>query len=410
MKSARLRGVVQVPGIRRLLAFALVAELPNGMTALAIVLRVTQSGGTYARAGLIGGVGALGVGISAPIWSRLIDRRGQTVVLIPTAVAVTAFALVLALLPPRGALAPLLLASLAMGLTQPPAMVSARTLWPKVVTDPVLLETAYSVESSMNELIFIVGPLLAIIVNAVLGPVAAVFGSGLLAGVGAIGLATSQASRHTHGRRDVQKSHGALRSPAVRLLVVVVFAMVIAFAAIDVSTVAAARRYSGNGAAGILIALWGVGSMIGGLAFGSRSWPGHRSTKIMVFVIGITALTAALIPLSNLVALGAVLFIGGLMYAPCFSCINQAVQRSAMLGASTESFAWIATGALVGAALGSTAGGYAVTDSGFAAGYGAATASLVVAALVVLTGRRVLRSGDTDPDPVVEVVATAAHG
>lgn len=150
--------------------------------------------------------------------------------------------------------------------------------------------------------------------------------------------------------------------------------------------------------------------MIGGLAFGSRSWPGHRSAKIMVFVIGITALTAALIPLSNLVALGAVLFIGGLMYAPCFSCINQAVQRSAMLGASTESFAWIATGALVGAALGSTAGGYAVTDSGFAAGYGAATASLVVAALVVLTGRRVLRSGDTDPDPVVEVVATAAHG
>lgn len=410
MRAARLRGVVQVPGIKRLLAFALTAELPNGMTSLAIVLRVTQAGGTYARAGLIGGVGALGIGISAPLWSRLIDRRGQSVVLAPTAVAVTASAFVLALLPPRGALLPLLLASLLMGLTQPPAMVSARTLWPKVVRDPVLLETAYSVESSMNELIFIVGPLLAIIVNAALGPVAAVAGSGVLAGIGALGLATSQASRRTHGRREAQHSHGALRSRAVRLLVVVVFAMVVAFAAIDVATVAAARRLSGNGAAGVLIALWGIGSMIGGLAFGSRSWPGRRSTKIMAFVGGITALTAALIPLSNLAALGAVLFIGGLMYAPCFSCVNQAVQRSAMPGASTESFAWIGTGALVGAAVGSTAGGYAVTDSGSAAGYAVATACLVVAAAVVVIGRRSLRSGDAEVEEPAQPVASASPG
>jgi MFS family permease len=404
----RLRGVVQVPGIKRLLAFALVAELPNGMTALAIVLRVTEGGGTYARAGLIGGVGALGVGISAPIWSRLIDRRGQTVVLVPTAIAVTAFAVVLALLPPRGAALPLLLASLAMGLTQPPAMVSARTLWPKVIADPVLLETAYSVESSMTELVFIVGPLLAIIVNAAFGPVAAVAGSGVLAGAGALGLATSRTSRATHGRRDVQESHGALRSPAVRLLVLAVFMMVIAFAAIDVSTVAAARRLSGNGAAGVLIAVWGIGSMIGGLIFGARSWPGRRSTKIAAFTIGITALTAALVPLTNLIAIGVVLFVSGVMYAPCFSCINQAVQRSAMPGASTESFAWIATGALVGAAVGSTVGGSAVTDSGFAAGYGAAASSLVVATLVVLAGRRSLRAGDTVPAPVAQTSTSAA--
>ncbi len=407
VRASRLRGVVRVPGIRRLLAFALIAELPNGMTALAIVLRVTQAGGTYARAGLIGGVGALGVGVSAPIWSRVIDRRGQGVVLVPTAIAVTAFAFVLALLPPRGPLAPLLLASLAMGLTQPPAMVSARTLWPRVIADPLLLETAYSVESSMNELIFIVGPLLAIIVNAALGPVAAVAGSGLLAGVGALGLATSQASRRTHGRREVGNSRGALRSPAVRLLVLAVFSMVVAFAAVDVSTVAAARSQSGNGAAGILIALWGIGSMIGGLVFGSRSWPGRRSTKIASFTIGITVMTAVLIPLSNLAAIGAALFVGGLMYAPCFSCINQAVQRAAIPGASTESFAWIGTGALVGAAIGSTAGGYAVTDSGFGAGYTVATAALAVAALVVLLGRRTLRTGDPDPGAVADPVAAA---
>jgi MFS family permease len=386
------------------LACALLAELPAGMTALAIVLRVTQAGGTYARAGLVSGVGALGVGISAPLWSHLIDRRGQTVVLIPTAISVTAAGFLLAALPPNGALLPLLLASTLMGLVQPPALVSARTLWPKVVRDPVLLETTYSVESAMTELVFIVGPLLAVGVTAVLGPAEAVAGSGLLAGLGALGLATSGASRRTHGRRFVERAHGALRSPAVRVLVLATFAMVTAFAAIDVATVAAARGPhptggSGNGAAGVMIALWSIGSLLGGLAFGARTWPGRRSTKILVFVGGIVVFTAALVPFSSLLLLTVVLFIGGLFYAPSFSCINPAVQRAAMPGASTESFAWIATGALGGAAVGSTIGGFAVTHGGVVWGYGAATCALLVALAVIFAGRRAVRAGDPEAGP-----------
>jgi MFS family permease len=415
VEFSRLQSVFRLPSVKRLLAFALLAEVPAGMTALAIVLRVTQAGGTYARGGLISGIGALGVGVSAPLWSRLIDRRGQTVVLVPTAIAVTAAGFLLAVLPPNGTLLPLLLASLLMGLVHPPALVSARTLWPKVVRDPVLLETTYSVESAMTELVFIVGPLLAVVVTAVLGPAQAVAGSGLLAGIGALGLATSTASRRTNGRRIIERAHGALRSPAVRVLVLTTFAMVVAFAAIDVATVAAARGRdttgsSGNGAAGIMIALWGIGSMVGGLTFGSRSWPGRRSTKILVFVSGIVVLTAALVPLSNLVALTIVLFLGGIFYAPSFSCINQAVQRTSMPGASTESFAWIGTGALVGASVGSTLGGFAVTHGGVAAGYAVATGSLLVALAVVFCGRRAVRAGDDIVDappahPVIEPVS-----
>ncbi|MDQ1541503.1 MAG: hypothetical protein QOH29_2229, partial [Actinomycetota bacterium] len=88
MQGSRLVQVMRARGVARLLGFALIAELPAGMTALAIVLRITQAGGTYARAGLVSAVGALGVGVCAPMWSRLVDRRGQTVVLIPTAIAV----------------------------------------------------------------------------------------------------------------------------------------------------------------------------------------------------------------------------------------------------------------------------------------------------------------------------------
>jgi MFS family permease len=408
MKRSRLRGVFAVRGIKRLLACALLAELPAGMTALAIVLRITQAGGTYARAGLISGVGALGVGVSAPLWSRLVDRRGQAVALVPTAAAVTAAGILLAVLPPRGALLPLVLASLLMGLVQPPALVCARTLWPKVVTDPVLLETTYSVESALTELVFIVGPLLAVAVTGVLGPAEAVAGSGLLAGLGAVGLATSRASRSTHGRRIKRASRAALRSRSVLVLVLTVFAMVVGFAAIDVSTVAAARAHHGNGTAGVMIALWSIGSLIGGFVFGMRSWPGRRSTKIFGFLTAITVLTAVLVPLSNLVAITVVLFASGLYYAPCFSCINQAVQLTALPGAGTESFAWVASGALGGASVGSAAAGFEITQHGVAAGYGVAASGLVVALAIVLIGRRAVRAGDVDAVRAGDVDAVRA--
>ncbi|MDQ1464244.1 MAG: hypothetical protein QOC73_1185 [Actinomycetota bacterium] len=407
MQGSRLVQVMRARGVARLLGFALIAELPAGMTALAIVLRITQAGGTYARAGLVSAVGALGVGVCAPMWSRLVDRRGQTVVLIPTAIAVATGAVFLAVLPPRGAIAPLLIASTLMGLCQPPALVCARTLWPTVVTDPVLLETTYSIESSFTELVFIVGPLLTVAINAVLGSSVAVAASGLLAGAGALGLASSKASRHAvRAPARAGSRRGALRSVGVRVLVLATFAMVVGFAAIDVSTVAAARRVAGNGAAGALIAVWSIGSLIGGMIFGMRSWPGRMSARIIFFVATITVFTAALIPISNLVVLGAVLFIGGLNYAPCFSCINQVVQRIALPGAAAESFAWIGSGALIGAAVGSAAGGLAVTHHGPGAGYGVATVALLFAIAIVVIGRRAVRAGDvagSDPQPAAQL-------
>jgi hypothetical protein len=410
MARSRLGLVFRTRGVPRLLGFALIAELPAGMTALAIVLRITQSGGTYARAGLVGAVGAIGVGVCAPVWSRLVDRKGQGVVLIPTALAVAASGIFLAVLPPRGAIGPLLIASTLMGLCQPPALVSARTLWPKVVKDPAVLETTYSIESSMTELVFIVGPLLAVAINAAFGSAAAVAASGVLSGVGALGLAASRASRAMRGTRKTETFHAALRSVGVRILVCATFAMVIGFAAIDVSVIATARKLAGNGAAGTLIAVWGIGSLLGGMAFGSRSWPGRMSTRIVFFVGTITIFTIALIPVTNLVLLGGLLFIGGLNYAPCFSCINQVVQRIALPGAATESFAWITSGALMGAAVGEAAAGFAITHQSPHAGFAVGACAVGLATIVLLIGRRSIRGGDLPAEqPDQRTGLTASH-
>jgi predicted MFS family arabinose efflux permease len=134
------------------------------------------------------------------------------------------------------------------------------------------------------------------------------------------------------------------------------------------------------------------------MAFGLRSWPGRMSTRIVVFISTITVFTAALIPVTNLVVLGVLLFVGGLNYAPCFSCINQVIQRIALPGAATESFAWITSGALIGAAVGSAAAGFAITNHGSSAGFAVAAAALAVACVVAVTGRRAIRPGDVTRD------------
>jgi hypothetical protein len=99
------------------------------------------------------------------------------------------------------------------------------------------------------------------------------------------------------------------------------------------------------------------------------------------------------------VLLGTLLFVGGLNYAPCFSCINQVVQRIALPGAATESFAWITSGALMGAAGGEAAAGFAITHQSPHAGFAVAAGALVLACIVILIGRRSIRGGDLAPSP-----------
>ena len=70
-----------------MIGWGLVARLPMGMSALALVLLVRGAGGSYAGAGIASGAYAIASGISAPIGGRLVDRRRPTAVLIVYGIA-----------------------------------------------------------------------------------------------------------------------------------------------------------------------------------------------------------------------------------------------------------------------------------------------------------------------------------
>lgn len=77
------RHLLALPGAAAFSAAGLVARLPYSMTGLAIVLLVSERSGSYADAdaGAVAAVAVLAGAVAGPPLARLIDRRGQSVVL-----------------------------------------------------------------------------------------------------------------------------------------------------------------------------------------------------------------------------------------------------------------------------------------------------------------------------------------
>ncbi len=288
MDLSRYRNVLTTPGLARLLSASIVARLPAAMLGIAVILRIIGDGGSYALGGLVGGAAAGAAGITGPLWSRLVDRTSQTAILLGTAVVFAAMTAVLALVPTGD---PWLLigTGVAAGAFVPPVAGSARALWPHVVTDHDQLESTYAVDSTFQEVTFIAGPLLVVAVAAPLGPQAAIVATGLLGLTGTVMFATSPFSRRWRGSKAGRTHGGALSVPSIRLLVITVFAVVTGFGATEVAIVAAAGGNSDTRLVGVLLALWSGGSLVGGLVYGSRAWPGGLGTRLMA-LLGATAL------------------------------------------------------------------------------------------------------------------------
>jgi MFS family permease len=172
----RSGGVLNVPGSRylsilrgprttRLLVPALVARIPDSIAATAIVVLARSVTGSYSTAGLAAGAFGIGSAVSAPLTGRALDRLGQRRVL-PVLAAVFAGALIILVLSsrPHSDVAVAVLAAVA-GLTRPPVEAALRSLWPRLVS-PAQVDAAYALDATMQELIWIAGPLLLAVLLA----------------------------------------------------------------------------------------------------------------------------------------------------------------------------------------------------------------------------------------------------
>ncbi|HEX6701795.1 MAG TPA: MFS transporter [Gaiellaceae bacterium] len=356
-----VQAVLAMPHVKALAGASFVARLPRGMASLAVVLLVHEASGSYAVAGGAAGAMAIGDAAISPIQGRLIDRLGQRRVLLPSAVF---YLLVLCVLATAAAAhwPPALMIGLAAvgGMAYPPISASMKTLWP-VLVGGELLQTAYAIESLIQQSFFFLGPLLVAALVAVGSPAAAVIATGAFALAGTIGFVASPASRAWRGGGRKRSRTGALAHGGVRLIVAVTVTQSVVFGTLYVAVPAFAARHGNANAAGVLLAVMNVGALAGGLVGASRLTSQRAVNRYLRLSALLAVSIAPLLLARSLATMGLLLAVAGLFVAPTAAASYVLVELVSPHGYRTEAFTWMSTAVAVGGALGSTIAG-ALTD------------------------------------------------
>lgn len=381
---ARYSALLKPPEMREVFAASMIGRLPIGITGLAILILVQSASGSFALGGAVTGSYVAGLAAVAPVLGRLIDRYGPRGILAACGILfpATLFALVAGV--SRDLPAWLLFAlAAAAGASFPPITVCMRTLLKRRLGEDVLLSTAYSLESVLIEMIFIVGPMLVALFVAIASPNVAVLAA---AGCGCIGtllflrLPTLRTWRVEPGMR--RHLLGALADPGFVPLIGVILCYSIAFGLTEIGLTAYATEAGRPALAGVLLGLMSVGSALGGLAYGSRSWhlPLARQFALMLALMGAGLALLALPWEPWLFVVWSVL--AGVVMAPALIIQSMLVAKTSRPEHSTEAFTWSASALLSGVGIGLTAGGGLLEVFRSAAPLTAAAAAAFLGALV----------------------------
>jgi len=391
---------------RALIASSIVARLPLAMFSIALLVHAQRLTGSFAVAGAASGAYAISGAVSAPVLGRLVDRCGQTKVLVSGA-TVTAVALVVTgVLPVTTPPAVLVALAAAAGMATPPLGACVRTLLPAIVGEPARLPALFAFESTALEITFVLGPPLALGLGAVWSTGAALACAGLLMLVATLVFAAQPASRAWRPDRSAPRRRGgSLRAPAILILALIELGCGAVFGATEVGITAAAKALGSTAAAGPVLGIWGVGSLLGGVA-ATRLGGGARRAGGLILLVGALAVAhgALIFATGSVLAIGAAILLAGATIAPTAASIYAMVDRFAPAGTVTEAFSWALTAAYTGEALGAAVGGGLVQSSGATAAFAFVGAAGAATVLVTVLGRRHLDGAAAEP-----AVHAAAH-
>lgn len=405
---AGYRELLRTRGVARIIAAQLTARFPNGMTSLAILLHVEQQTGSYGAAGLVLAAASIGQATAGPVTSRWMGIWGMRRVLTLTTAVCAAAIVVLALAPLN--IVGYMIFGLIAGLSTPPVQSAVRTIYPKIVNSRQLTPL-FSLDASLQEIIWILAPVVITLVATQVGTVPAL----LLIVVFLVGGGTWFILSPELGRVRIPRSRRGfgrvLGKPVVLLATVIGFLLIGGASAVEAAVVATFGH--GGLEAGLVLAVFSVGSLIGGLAFGHIPMgPWAMARRLTVVAVGLVAASFFVSDITPATAwwVSACLLVAGAGVAPALAVMFAMTSASVKFSETAEAYGWIGTGQLIGAALGSAVAGFLIDGVGPAGAYAAAAAFAILGALVAtafvrgfpdLRGRDASPIPDTEPVPVI---------
>ena len=413
--------ILRLPGALAFCAAGLLARAGGAMVGIGIVLMIQSLYGSYGLAGAVSAVNSAGWAIGAAYIANLVDRHGQRRIMLPAAIVST---VMLALLVAAATLhAPawvLFVPGALSGLTAGSAGGMVRARWNHLLDDPHQLHAAFSLESTLDELTFIVGPVAATALATGVFPASGLLVACVTGIVGAFvfySLRASEPPAHpvvkppvaptttvpqpTARLRRIKNaatstaasvtSRLLLAQPGFAPVVAVTMTMGMAFGSIDVTVVAANEAWGMKWAAGPVLAAISLGSAVAGFAYGARRWATSLATRYLVGVIAFGLGASTFLFATSPVMLGVCGFLAGLAIAPSFINANSLVQQLVAEERLTEGLAWVGTAIGIGISVGSSVAGHMIDVFGYHAGFLTLNVVALGGITLVATSTRAIR-------------------
>ena len=391
--------LLKTPGVARIIAAQLTARLPSGMISLAYLLHIEQLFNSYGLAGLVLAATSLGQALAGPLTSRWMGYWAMRPVIILTiVVSALAMAGIAFVSMPIGAY---IAVGFVGGLATPPVQPAVRTIYPTMVTSKQLTPL-FSLDASAQEIIWIAGPVVTTFIATQISTQLAIIVAGAFLVLGGLWFLSCRELGEVKIPRSKSKMGAVLAKPPVVLATVVGFLLIGSAAAVEVAVVSVFGH--GGPEAGIVLSIWAVGSIIGGLALGGLAiGPWALAARMLVVFVGI-ALAGAIL---DFWWIAFALLIAGAGIAPALAVMFAIVSSSVKFSETAEAYGWMGSGQLVGAALGSAVAGFAIDGFGSLGGFVAASILALLGFLVPTIFRSAhpdLRGKDMSPHPDTEPV------
>ncbi|MBG0817840.1 hypothetical protein [Planomonospora sp. ID82291] len=378
------------PGSAGFTGTGLLLRLPFMMNGVSTIMLIAQLRGSYAMAGAVG-ASALAAGVVTVPWiSRLIDRRGQLRVAVPAVLNWVFWSAVLLICCRSGAAEWTLFAAAILSSTYPNVGGLSRARWAELHRDdPASLHVATSLEQVIDEVAFVIGPVLAAALCGLLPEAGRAAGIALAL----VGLVCLSAQRGTEPRPAPggKASGSSLTHPGMRVLLVVFFGTGILFGALEITTVAATEAWGVPLASGFVLALQAAGSAVAGLALGAAEQGGETATRFLRGLGGMALCVSLPIAAWNLPSLALLMFLAGTATAPTMISGMSLLQRITPRSQLSENLGIAVVAISTGIAAGSALTGSIIESLGAQTGYLLPPAAAALSLAVAFVGRSRLR-------------------
>jgi MFS family permease len=342
-----------------------IARLPVSMVGIGILMYVEAERGSYAIAGAVSGSISIAAAIGGPLSSRLVDKLGQHRVLPIQILLIVICSMALVLLIPSNVPAPyLFIFSIGSGLAYPSIGALVRSRWTALLVSGPILLTAFSIESMIDELIFIVGPTIAATTSVKIHPAAPqVIAMFLLAG-GGLWLASMRNSEPPINKHQGKHGKPVILQNGLIYMWGVHIAIGMFFGAVETSIIAFTKIAGQPIFGGIVMAVWAFGSLLGGFVYGGLHFKSALQNQLIVVSLLLIPATVAMVFVESILALALLSIAAGIGISPLLIASAAITQRRSPVGRTTEAIASMYAGMGLGFAFAAAMAGWLIDNRG----------------------------------------------